>query len=104
MMPRLRSNNNLAWAFQKDDPNAVYNARLVLALLQCVRRLPRTVPDHLHDQLGATVGPLLPGLGTRARTELRRAIQALIRLNPASGTPLEDEDPDPWERAPPVGY
>lgn len=103
-MPRLLSDNNSAWTFQEDDPSVVYNARVVSALLACVRRLPGTMPGHVHDELGAAVAPLLPGLGTRARAELRRAVGTLSRRRAAAGDLLDDDDDiDPSERVTLVG-
>ena len=104
-MPQFQSDSSNYWIFQEEDPNVVYNARLVLALLQCVRRLPSTMPSHCHDELGNAVAPLLPGLGTRAGTELRRAIRAVVR---ARRSPVdlmdEDESRDPLEQPSLVGH
>lgn len=106
-MPRLQSDSESTWIFQEDDPCVVYNARLVSALLSCVFRLPGTMPGHVHDELGAAVAPLLPGMGAPPRAELQRAIKRLIRNRASAASLLDDDDDevtDPGQRLTLVGH
>jgi hypothetical protein len=47
------------WSFDPIDDTSVPNARIALALMVCVRRLPGAFPEHDFDDLGAVLGPAL---------------------------------------------
>ncbi|MEO9149832.1 MAG: ATP-binding protein [Burkholderiaceae bacterium] len=69
-MPR-KTSPSLLWLLVPDDPVAVPNARLALALLRCAPRLSGTFPAHDHDDLGAALAPAL----TSRLPQLRKAIK-----------------------------
>jgi hypothetical protein len=69
------------WSFDPIDDTSVPNARIALALMVCVRRLPGAFPEHDFDDLGAVLGPVL-----EVHDRLTRAtILAHIRARKAVG-------------------
>ena len=57
-MARRRS-ESLSWSLKDADPAAIPNARIALALMQCVRRLPGEFPSHSFDDLGDALAPVV---------------------------------------------
>ena len=50
------------WSLSPTDPVAHPNARIALALIRCVRRLPGVVAQHNFDDLGTVLAPALERL------------------------------------------
>jgi len=79
-MARRRTETHL-WSFDPADENSVPNARIALALMTCIRRLPGAFPEHDFDDLGAVLGPVLQ-MHERAT---RATVQAHLRARVAAG-------------------
>ena len=57
-MARRKTETHL-WTFDPEDETSVPNARIALALMVCVRRLPGAFPEHDFDDLGSVLAPVL---------------------------------------------
>ena len=60
------------WNATSKSPGAVANARIVLALLRCIRRLPGMFASHLYEELGDALAPLLATVRTSAVSALKQ--------------------------------
>jgi len=89
-MARRRPESH-AWSLEKKDAAAVPNARIALALMRCVRRMPGEFPDHNFDDLGAVLAPVI-GLHARMASS---AIAAHRRARAsADALATEADEPD----------
>ena len=69
-MARRRS-ESLSWSLKDADPAAIPNARMALALMQCVRRLPGEFPAHSFDDLGDALAPVIELHSRQAKTLIK---------------------------------
>lgn len=76
-----------SWELDADLPAAVYNARLLLVVLRCIRSLPKAFPQHSIHTLEECLGPLRSRLGEREIKVLNAVGQGLKPL-------FEDEFPE----------
>lgn len=92
----------MLWKLDPEDINAVSNARVLRALLRCVRTLPKAMQEHFHDELGEAVMPLISGMRPSAKRAMKANIEssqlrvaALGALAPAATQPVESIEE--WE-------
>jgi tRNA A37 threonylcarbamoyladenosine biosynthesis protein TsaE len=79
-----------SWRLISTCPLSVPNARIALALLRCVRRMPGAVPEMNFDDLGATLAPAIASV----TTPFRAAIVAQSRRSKKGDIDLEQFDLD----------
>ncbi len=80
------------WSLDPLDPVAIANARIALALMRCVRRLPGAFGSHNFDDLGAALAPVLEIF----RKPMCAALEAHFRAKEAGTDALQllDDRPD----------
>ncbi|MFM2118791.1 MAG: hypothetical protein RL722_259 [Pseudomonadota bacterium] len=67
------------WVLSQDDPNARHNARVLLSVVRCLRRLPKCFPEHQHGDIGMAVVPLTRHLSARSANLLSSMLRAAHR-------------------------
>lgn len=77
------------WSFDQADDCAIANARITLALMRCVRRLPGAFNPNDFDDLGATLVPVLAPLARRVRTTLRAHRRSRGQVEDATAVDVE---------------
>ena len=76
-----RRRKSREWSLNGKDPLAVPNARIALALLRAVRRLPGVVSSHSYDDLARVLQPVLADEPTEVRAALslpRRGVAGCV--------------------------
>lgn len=68
---RRRTSLSHTWSLSPKDPLGVPNARITLALLRCVRRLPGAFALMDFDNLGAAIAPVIEKVDAVFRTALK---------------------------------
>ncbi len=86
-MSRRRSKKIYLWDFDSKESNSVPNARVALALMQCVRALKGAYPGQDFDDLGEVLAPLVVKhpqllLDSIEAYEQRRLVAGRVRLLP----------------------
>jgi hypothetical protein len=85
---RRKTNEHHSWSLDASHPLSVPNARILLALCRCVRRLPGAFPDCNFDDLGNAIAPVLEEL----RTPLATAFSLHTKAAAAKGQHIDDTD------------
>ena len=92
-MPRRRP-ETFAWSLDSSDPTSLPNARIALALIHCVRRLPGAFPAHSFDDLGATLAPVVALHARLARRLIIAHQHARLVVDPSNLLQQEASVPD----------
>lgn len=82
----------LNWSFEDDFLISSSNARIVLALLRCVRHMPGTLPSRQYDDMTADLLPVLVRLTKELRKALRFPSLKSVMENIDAGEDISDDD------------
>jgi SpoVK/Ycf46/Vps4 family AAA+-type ATPase len=87
-MPRRSISDPHRWSLKGDQSGDIANARIALALMRSVRRLPGLVPEHNYDDVGEALAPAFESLKGRLRAAMKAHFQS------ASAREVDDCDID----------